>query len=359
MRNREALQAFLVLAAILCVIFFPAIGGNKTLLMSAWNAPSTMSAGAYYLESLPEGRVSRTPDPGAPAWQTEAWFKIISEQFWTKHEPALWNPHAAYGAPLAANMQAQPYYPLTVLLSIHTTPWTYNFFIVARLLVAGVLMFLYARLFLASLSSLVAAVTFMLSGYFINYLNMPHLSVEVLLPGVFLGAELVLRRNSWRAAAVTAVMVFLTVVGGFPEAVFLMVSFACLYFLFRLLLTPEFRKQPLGRLGKFAADLLGFALSGFLLLPFLEYMRIAYDAHQPSNADGARAGLAFDTDFLRLFLYLLPMSFGPVGGSIFRTTPAGRGCGAIGACCHRSSPWQRCSAGSLRSGFPTPRRCGR
>src|SRR6202521_4328642 len=318
MRNKEALQAFLVLAAILCVIFFPAIGGSNTLLTSAWDAPSVMWTGAYHQQPLTDVRVSRSPDMGAPAWQPEPWFKIISDQFWTEHEPALWNPYAAYGAPLAANMQAQPYYPLTVLLSLHPTPWTYNFFIVARLLVAGVLMFLYARLFLTGLPSLFAAVTFMLSGYFIVALNMPHLSVEVLFPGVLLAFELLLRKNSWTAVAVTAGVVFLSVVGGFPESLFLIVCFGSIYFLFRLLLTPEFRERPYGRAGKLAVGIaLGFALSGFLLLPVLEYVRIAHDTHQLSNVEGARSGLAAQGDLRSLLLYLLPMSFGPVGDSIF------------------------------------------
>ena len=113
------------------------------------------------------------------------------------------------------------------------------------------------------------------------------------------------------AVALTAGMVFLSVVGGFPESAFLIVCFAGLYFLFRLLVTPEFRERPFGRLGKLAAGIaLGFALSGFLLLPFLEYMRIAHDVHQLSNVGGDRSGLAFDTDFRSLLLYLLPLSFG-------------------------------------------------
>ena len=65
----------------------------------------------------------------------------------------------------------------------------------------------------------------MLSGYFIVYLNMPHLSVEVLTPGVFLTFELLLRRNSWGAAAAAAAMILLGNVGGMPESLFLVVSF--------------------------------------------------------------------------------------------------------------------------------------
>jgi hypothetical protein len=315
--RREGVQAFLVLGLVLAVIFFPVLAGKSTLLTSVWDAPSITQSGAYHVDPLPK-RVGRTPDPGAPAWQTEPWFEIISHQYWSEHRLPLWNPYAAYGTPLAATMQPQPFYPLAALLSVHPTPVTYSYFIVARLLVAGLLMYFFVRLFLDRPASLSAAVTFMLSGYFILFLNMPHLSVEVLLPGAFLTVELLLRRNSWEMVAWCAVVVCLGVLGGMPESLFLLVAFACVYFVFRIAVTPEFRPLYLSLLVKLAAAItLGFALSALVLLPFLELMPIAHDTHQLDNVGGDRSGLAVDTDTRALVLYVLPLLFGPVGNSIF------------------------------------------
>jgi hypothetical protein len=321
----ERVKAALILGLVLNVVFFPTLWGGKTLLMSSWDAPSIMPSGAFSI--MPSGvydtdpspsRFGRTPDPGAPAWATEPWFKIISDQYWKEDHLPLWNPYSAYGTPLAAAMQPQPFYPLTVLLSLHPTAWTYDFFIVGRLFIAGLLMFLFARLFLGFIPSLFAAVTFMLTGYFIVYLNMPHLSVEVLLPGIFLGFELLLRQNSWRAVIGTAGIIFLCVTGGMPESLFLAVSFGCLYFLFRLAVTPEFRKRPLARLAKLlVAVTSGIALSAFLLLPFLEFMSIAHDTHQAADMGGLTPGLLVDDDQRTTILYLLPRAFGPVLNSIF------------------------------------------
>ena len=312
--KQDWVPASVILGLILIAVFFPVLWGGRTLLMSAWDAPSIMPSGAYDQDPLPENHISRSPDAGAPAWLTESWSKLISDQYWTEHNLPLWNPYSAYGTPLAADMQSQPFYPLTVLLSLHPAAWTYNFFIIARLFVAGVLMFLFARLFLASVPSLFAAITFMLTGYFILFLNMPHLSVEVLLPGVFLAFELILRKNSWEAVAGTAVVIFLCMLGGMPESVFLFVSFGCLYFLFRLTFTPEFRERSFARLGKLAVALaLGFALSAFLLLPFLEFVRIAHDNHQPTNLGGVIArGMESDNDMRVMVTYLLPTIFGGV-----------------------------------------------
>src|ERR1019366_6501163 len=321
----ERVKAALILGLVLNVVFFPTLWGGKTLLMSSWDAPSIMPSGAFSI--MPSGaydadplpsHIGRTPDPGPPAWTIEPWFKIISNQYWSEHDLPLWNPYSAYGTPLAAAMQPQPYYPLAVLLTLHPTALTYDFFIIGRLFVAGLLMFLFARLFLGFIPSLFAALTFMLTGYFVLYLNMPHLSVEVLLPGVFLGFELLLRQNSWKAVIATASIIFLCVTGGMPESLFLAVSFGCLYFFFRLAVTPGFRERPLSRLGKLAAAVaLGFAFSAFLLLPFLEFMSISHDTHQAANMGDDMPGLVSDGDQRATILYLLPRLFGPVLYTIF------------------------------------------
>jgi hypothetical protein len=313
----EALWAGLLLALILNAIFYPAIWGGKTLLSSAWSTASIMPSGAYHPGPTPI-HVSPTPDPGAPGWTLEPWIKTIAQQYWKEHHAPLWNPFNAYGTPLAAAMQPQPFYPLTALLSLCPTPWTYNLFVIARLFLAGFLTFLFARLFLAYTASLFAAITFMLSGYFILYLNMPHLSVEVLLPAIFLTFELLLRKGTWRAVGAAAAAIFLCITGGMPESSFLAISFGCVFFFYRLILAPEFNGQRFQLVGKFVAALLvGFGLSGFLLAPFIELMQRAHDVHQAINLHGDVSGLVADSTWLFTVTYLLPNLAGPLLTAIF------------------------------------------
>ena len=315
--HREGVRASLILALILNVIFFPALWGNRTLLASAWSAPSIMPGGAYHQGAAPP-HSPLTPDPGAPAWTLEPWIKVISEQYLNEQRLPLWNPYNAYGTPLAAAMQPQPFFPLTALLSLDPTPWTYNVFIIARLFLAGILTFFFARLFLDHAASLFSAIAFMLSGYFIIFLDMPHLSVEVLLPALFLASELLLRKSSWPAVAVTAVTICLCITGGMPELSFLIISFGCLYVLFRLLQSPEFRSRMAPLAGRFGvAVLLGFGLSAFLLLPFVEFMGLAHDDHQPVNLHGEISGLAFDSDWRLAITYLFPFLFSPALTAVF------------------------------------------
>ena len=313
----EGLRAGLILALILNVIFFPVVWGNRTLLASAWVAPSVTLAGAYHQGAAPP-HTALSPDPGAPASTLEPWIKVISEQYSTEQRLPLWNPYNAYGTPFAAAMQPQPFFPLTALLSVDPTPWTYNVFIIARLFLAGILTFFFTRLFLDHTASLFAAIAFMLSGYFIIFLNMPHLSVEILLPALFLASELLLRKGSWAAVAGTAVTICLCIIGGMPESSFLIISFACLYVLFRLLQSPDFRSRIVSLAGAYGiAVLLGFALSAFLLLPFAEFMRQAHDTHQPANLGGEISGLVFDGDWRFAVTYLLPFLFSPALTSVF------------------------------------------
>lgn len=319
-QQRDWIAAATILTLVLVIAFAPVVFGQRHLMLAGWDAPSIMHNGAY--DSAPQPpriRVARTTDPGAPAWTIEPWFKLISEQYWGEFSLPLWNPYNAFGMPLAAAAQPQPFFPLATLLSLHVTAWTYSLFILARLLLGGMLAYFFARQFLAFPPALFAAISFMLSGYFIVFLNMPHVSVEVLTPGFLLTFEILARRRSWAATAGIAAMIFLISTGGMPESMFLIVSFGCLYFVCRVLFDPELRAYMAPLFTKFMiAILLGFALSGFMLLPFVEFLRVAFDAHQPTNVGGGRAGLGYDDSYALTIQYMLPLIFGPPLGSVFQ-----------------------------------------
>src|ERR1044072_1214726 len=315
---RNCLLAALVLAILLSLAFAPAILGDRTLLHASWDAPSIVSDGAYESSARPRLRLQRTPDPGASAWQTEAWFPLIAKPLWADLTLRLGNDHNSFGGPLPASALPQPFYPLTALLSVSVTPWAYNLFLVARLFVGGLLTYLFAAQFLTRLPSLFAAVVFTLSGYFILFLGISHLSVETLTPGVVLAFEWLARQNSWSAAAGVAAVIFLGMTGGMPESLFVILAFGAIYFVSRVVFTPVLRGQIVPLSLKFvAAVVLGFALSAFMLLPLLELLRLGYDVHQPSNIGNDKVGLVHDDDPRLLIQYLLPLILGPVLNATF------------------------------------------
>jgi hypothetical protein len=180
--RNEHVRAAGVLLFLLHACFYPCIWGKKTLLESARAAPSILWQGSWAGKPGPVNHWNKVADPGAPAWQNEPWYALMHDQWLREGTLPLWNPYQAYGVPLAANMQSQPFYPLTFALALHPTPLTYNFYILLRLFLAGFGCYLYARLFLSFTPSLASGIACMFGGYYIIFITIPELSVAVLLP---------------------------------------------------------------------------------------------------------------------------------------------------------------------------------
>jgi hypothetical protein len=309
--NREIVWAAAILIALLHLCFFSCIWGDKTLLESARDQPSIMPQGAWAGSPRPMA-FPKMLDTGAPAWVPEPFLALIGSDYTKELSLPLWNPYQGYGGPLAADMQSQPFYPLSIALSLHPTPRTYSWFILFRLFLAGICAYSFIRLFVSFVPALAAGVTSMFAGYYILFITMPHLSVEVLLPASLLAAEHLLRRPKYRTVVLFAAIIFLMIAGGMPESSVMLLSFLYLYIAFRLVVDPRLYFQRLRRISYLLiATVSGFALSGLLLLPFHEYMTLGFDLHQPANIGGAFAGLAHDPRNLSIFTYLFPLLYGP------------------------------------------------
>jgi len=315
--KRQTFSAALLLILALHLCFFPFIWGNKTLLTASRGPiPSIMPNGAWYGDSHGPA-FSRGNDMGASGWLLEADAASIHHQYFRERHLPLWNPYQSYGAPLAADMQSQPFSPLFALYSLNPGPRTYNFFILLRFLLTGICAYLYLHLFLPFVPSIAGGIACMLSGYYILFFDMPHLSVEMLVPALFLAAERLLREQSTGNVILSAAVTFLCIVGGMPESAFLVLLFACAYILFRLAAGPRTRAARFTQLKYFLfAQGLGLALAAFLLIPFFEYMKLSFDSHQPANVHGLLMGLTHDGFGLSLFTYIVPLLFGPAWKSI-------------------------------------------
>ena len=196
--KRQTLSAALFLTLVLHVCFFPFIWGDKTLLAASRGVTaSIMPNGAWYGGSAGPA-ISRGNDMGASGWLLEPDAALVHHQYLGEKHLPLWNPYQSYGAPLAANMQSQPFSPLFILFALDPGPRTYNFFILARFLLAGLCTYLYLRLFLPFVPSLAGGIACMLSGYYILFFNMPHLSVDMLVPALFLATERLLARTKYK-----------------------------------------------------------------------------------------------------------------------------------------------------------------
>ncbi len=313
--RRETLRAAIILVFLLHACFFQCLWGHRTLLESAQDVPSILFRGAWAGKPVNEPFL-KVLDPGAPGWGTEPWFAIIRKQYFQEKTLPLWNPYQGFGQPLAANMQSQPFYPLTFALAAHLTPALYDWYILLRLFVAGFCAYLYLRLFLSFYSALAGGIASMLAGYYVLYITMPHLSVETLLPASLLSAEYLLRKRTYKTQVGFAVVILLVFLGGMPESAALLLLFVYLYLSARILSDSDLcqRWAPLVK-RVLAATVSGVGLSAFFLLPFVDYLSRSANGHTPSP-NGHFFGLAYDERGISVFTYLFPLLFGPTNSGI-------------------------------------------
>jgi hypothetical protein len=310
----ESPRAVLLLFLILAACFAPCIWGNKTLLESAGDVPSIVPGGAWAGKPI-ELRYSKVLDPGAPGWQSEPLTALVGREYFEEKTLPLWNPYQGYGKPLAANMVSQPFFPLTALLSGMVGPTTYNWFILARLLIAGVCTYFYLRYFVSYLAAVTGGIAAMLAGYYILYITMFQLSVDTLMSLALLCSEYLLRRRSYAAFLSYSAMIAVVLLGGMPECALLLLTLVHLYWIFRLAVDPGLRSTWSRVCVRFlVADFAGVALSAFLLLPFFEFLRLSFDTHQAGNLGGVVRGLLHDSFGWHALTQFFPLLFGPPHG---------------------------------------------
>ena len=309
----ETWCAALLLAALLMLDFLPCIFGHKSLLESAQFCDSVLHSGAWAGKRLNLPILPKTLDPAAAAWFTEPSLAITGWEYWRARTLPLWNPYQGLGQPYAADMQSQPFFPLTVLFSLHVTPTTYNLFLLCRLFVAGMGAYLYLRLFTSFLPALAGGITMTLAGYFLMVISLPYVSVEILTPLALFAAESLLTNPSRKSFCGFALAIALVLLGGMPESALLTYIFVGSYISFRILFDSELRQIWMRRsLSALTATIAGLCLSAFLLWPMVELLHHSYNTHDPAkNMGNWIPGLWHERLDASIFTYILPLLFGP------------------------------------------------
>jgi hypothetical protein len=311
-QRAQALLAFLFYVVLANIAFFPFVWGDKSMMSSARDAASILAGGAYPEELY--ATPSKVLDAGAPAWVTEPEFKIMHDQITREHVLPLWNPYEAFGDPLAATMQAQPFYPPAWLMIAHPSPHVYTMFILVRLLFAAIFAYLFLRLFVGFSGAVVGGLCCMFMGYFLIYYDMPEVSVEVTISMLFFAIEWHLRRRTWYSALLLAASTWLVIVGGMPESSVLVMGLGILYALLRIAMLGERR---LGASWHIAlAMALGGTCAAFFVLPSIEFIRVSTNVHE-LRYTLVPTGLGHDPfEPQNVATYIVPLMFGPPWNSI-------------------------------------------
>jgi hypothetical protein len=107
---------------------------------------------------------------------------VHRELFEHGHVP-LRNPYQATGVSLAASFQSGVFSPLQRPFFLFTARFRWDFLLIARLLLAGLFFCLFLRrIGLDDGSAWLGGLAYMLTGYFIDYINMNHLAIPLLSP---------------------------------------------------------------------------------------------------------------------------------------------------------------------------------
>jgi hypothetical protein len=280
-------------------------------MSSAHDVPSVTPSGASDLP--PQDATNwKLADPDGGGAISEPNFALEHDQLFNERALPLWNPYMGFGVPESAAMQQQSFNPLIAPIVAAPNPWTYSWYIVLRLFIAGFATYLFLRLFSGWFAAVISGIVFMLNGYFILYATMPHLSVEVLIPVLMLASERCLRRPTPWSIVFLAFATTLTVLGGMPESTVLALGFAFLFAFFRCCSAWRLAGRRRFTIAIVTLTLaLGVGIASFVTVPFLEYERLSYNVHDPNVNGGTIAG-AFGQAHPEWSLgtYLAPLMFG-------------------------------------------------
>ena len=189
----------------------------------------------------------------------------------------LWNPHIFCGTPHLALQQSIIFYPLSIIYYLLPFDKAFNVFLVCHIALAGIFMYLAGlRWRLRSSSSLVAAITFMFSGYVISAMNLATtLSSIVWLPMILLFFDRGLSRDDTKDILITALFLGAMFFGGEPSIFYSTLWVLLFYAVFFWLNNKGALTVRRVAQHYFLAASVGVFLSALQLIPFLELARFA------------------------------------------------------------------------------------
>ncbi len=292
-------RALLLYAAVLMLLFFDILFLGRTL------DPYPFVPGIGGMPRQEKSGPSFCNDPGAVVWAFQPWNELVHHSLFQEHEIPLWNPYQGTGVPLAANFQSGVFSPMQWPFFLSTSRFWWDILFVLRLLPAGLFTFLFLRrLGLSFVCAWFGGLAYMLCGYHVDYINMNHLAVPLVLPAALYFAE------SWRVGCRpghfvgTVFTLSLLVLAGMPESTFLAGLLTGCFLMFQLISErrpwTEWLPWPW-------ILLLVLMLSAVLLLPGIEYAQLSHSKH-----------FSVDWGTLRfpreaVITFLVPFFFGPPG----------------------------------------------
>jgi hypothetical protein len=271
---QEALIVLTLLTATTALFFSDVVFSGKTILplsvegVVGWGGPYGYS-----------GTVRDDPfrlDIVASTWQFEPLTLKVANELRAGQFP-LWNEDQAFGMPLLADAVSGSLNPLHLPLLVNSSALSWDIFFLARVILAGLASYLFARVIgLSAPARMFFVFAFIFSGHFMLYSNNHWLEAYFLLPVILLGTELALGDHRRAGFTLTGLAVGLDLLVGMPEVTLGVLLFCAAYGAYRLLqllLTTHNRREWFARAGLLVGGwLVGLALAAPLLIPMFEFV---------------------------------------------------------------------------------------
>ncbi|HEX8616150.1 MAG TPA: hypothetical protein VF911_01080, partial [Thermoanaerobaculia bacterium] len=187
---------------------------------------------------------------------------------WRALKPPLWNPLAACGMPLMANMQSGAMSPLRILTIGLPLPFSIHAEAALKILVALTFTFLFCRRRYDVMPSIIGAIAFGFGTFITLWLHFPHPNVAAFLPAVLYQIDLLADGRTRGRVLFAALLGPVLLFGGHPESTGHVVFFATLYALW--LIFAERIKGLLATL--LGVSVVSLLLAAPVLLPFAEIL---------------------------------------------------------------------------------------
>ncbi|MDD3374099.1 MAG: YfhO family protein [Candidatus Omnitrophica bacterium] len=210
----------------------------------------------------------------------ESFFQFLKINFQNGIFP-LWNPHQLCGVPMSLMMEGGIFFPLNALLYVLPNTISFDVLILARILVAGLLMYWLMNVWKFSFfPRIAAALTFMFTGpMVVNQLWT--VNAEIFLPLLFIVSYKVFKEPSIKHYVFFSLAIGLNVFSGHVEHIFLTQFLTALYVMF--LFWQDVKNKNPNKVKKILILLsfyiLGIGISAVVLFPFIADFLRAWTSH--------------------------------------------------------------------------------
>jgi len=295
------IKALLIYLSLISAVYAPVVFGGKSLQPALYQPHGLMQGWPYGYEGRKPVNVFNV-DLATPAYYEWPVNKMIGDIYKAGSLP-LWNPYQAAGTPLAADYSTKAFFPYQILEDVSPV-WTWDYFMLGRLLVAGFFSCLFLRrVGLSFPPALLGGIFYMFSGTMVWFINLEQMTNgAMMLPVLLYSLEVMVQRAGSTHIAVSAIAFALVLMAGQPEVALYILLLGVSYFIFRALTLHKGKKFVSLNLKLLLSFALGFTLAAPLIFPFLEFVSSSHHVHHPRIGIGTQE----ISNWKRVFAALTP-----------------------------------------------------